>query len=233
MKLEELTKALQENLGSSLEAVVLYGSAVGGDHAGKNSDYNVMAVVSDFSVEKLRTLSKTVQKWVKAKNPPPLLFTEERLHASTDIFPIELLDIKENHRLLFGRDCLHDLEIKTTHLRLELERELHSKMIQLREDYLIDAQRDRDVRQILLQSISSILVLCRAALRLWTNEVPSHKLEATRKLADYIAFDVTLFESLFELKQTGKLAQNPHDVFQRYLNALTLIVDAVDKRSAE
>lgn len=230
MKLDELMHALQETFGTGLQSVVLYGSAVNGDHVGKLSNYNVLAVVDNFSLPKLRDLSKQVRKWVKAGNPPPLLFTETRLRAATDIFPIELKDIKDCHRLLYGRDCLHDLNIGPCDLRLQLERELHGKLIQLREEYLVCAQKDREVKSILLDSISSILVLCRAALRLWSEDVPVKKLEAAQRLTGNVRFDYEVFVEIFALKQGGSLKNDPHHVFERYLEAINQIVTAVDEK---
>ena len=43
---------------------------------------------------------------MRAGNPSPLVFTLDELRRSADIFAIELLDMKEKHRILFGADFL-------------------------------------------------------------------------------------------------------------------------------
>ena len=230
MTVETLTEELKRTFGESLTSVVLYGSAAAGDHTGKRSDYNVLVVAERIDPEHLRTFSKTARKWARGGNPPPLFFTLERLRASTDIFPIELTDIRQTHKILYGKDVVSDLEMQDEHLRLELERELKGKLLQLRERYLLAADRPREVKALLIQSLSTFLVLCRAALRLWQPDVPAKKLDAVRALTKHIPFDLGVFERIERLKATGRLEGDPHQVFADYLKLVETIADAVDTR---
>jgi len=223
-----LTEELKRTFGESLISVVLYGSAAAGDHTGKRSDYNVLVVAESINPQHLRALSKIARKWALANNPPPLLFTLERLRASTDIFPIELTDIRQTHKILYGKDVVSDLTVQKEHMRLELERELKGKLLQLRERYLIAADKSREVKTLLMQSLSTFLVLCRAALRLWQPEVPAKKMDAARELTKHIGFDIGIFENIERLKETGKLKGDPHQVFGDYLSVVETIADAVD-----
>ena len=68
------------------------------------SNYNVLLVVDGLGVAELNALSKPALQWAKAGNRPPLLFTRGQLKASADVFPIELLDMRQSHRVLFGED---------------------------------------------------------------------------------------------------------------------------------
>ena len=205
MTVDTLTEELKRTFGESLISVVLYGSAAAGDHTGKRSDYNLLVIAERIDPEHLRTFSKTARKWAQAGNPPPLFCTQERLKASTDIFPIELTDIRQTNKILYGKDVVSDLMVREEHLRLELERELKGKLLQLRERYLLAADKPREVKTLLLQSLSTFLVLCRAALRLWQPEIPAKKLEAARALKHHIPFDMSVFERIEQLKETGRL----------------------------
>jgi len=232
MKLEQLTDALKQTFGETLQSVILYGSAAAGDHVGKKSDYNVLVVVQQLGVEELRAFSKPARQWVKSGNPAPLFFTLKRLRESTDTFPIELSDIKESHKILFGKDVVSDLTVETEHLRLELESELKGKLIQLRESYLLHAAGSaKEVKELLINSLSTFLVLARAALRLWQPQVPPKKLEAAKLLAQQISFDIGVFEQIKVLKETGKLEGDPRETFAEYLKAIETIVDAVDAKT--
>ncbi len=57
---EKMTEELKALLGSQLVSVVLYGSAAGGDHAGKNSDINLLVVTHPLYPKELLGLSKAV-----------------------------------------------------------------------------------------------------------------------------------------------------------------------------
>ena len=226
--LEELKKACPDKLRS----VVLYGSAAAGDYVGKRSDYNVLVVTTELGRETLAAFAAPTRAWLKAGNPAPLLFTEERLRQSTDVFPIELLDIKECHRILHGEDLVSALEIDTANLRLEIEHELRGKLIQLRQRYIAAAGRRRATRELMAESVGTFLVLFRAALRLFATDIPARKLEALEELGRHIDCDLGVFRTINALK-AGELDGKDMDfdqLFGEYLSAIEAVIDAVDRR---
>jgi predicted nucleotidyltransferase len=226
---QQLTDQLRTACGERLRSVVLYGSAAVGDHTGKRSDYNVLVVLDRIGLDELRGLSKTTQSWVKAGNPPPLLFTEERLARSTDVFPIEISDIKRSHKLLFGEDLVSSLTVREENLRWQLESELKSTIIGLRERYLLTKGKPRHVRELLIQSLTTCLVLFRAALGLFQPEIPARKLDALRALANHIQFETRPFETIVQLKEGRKVpGVVPDELFAEYLRTTEAVVDAVD-----
>ena len=85
MSPETFAQELQHLLGSDLVAVVLYGSAAAGERSESYSDYNVMVVCEKLGVEELDLLSPLTSEWAGYGNPPPLLFTWERLLQSADV----------------------------------------------------------------------------------------------------------------------------------------------------
>lgn len=226
---EALTERLEAACGPALVSVMLYGSAAAGDHAGKRSDYNVLVVVSRLGVEELRVLAPLARTWASAGNPPPLLFTRERLVRSADVFPIEIGDMQACNRILYGDDVVADLTVDPENLRWQLESELKSKLILLRERYLLTGGKRRAITDLLVESLSSLLVLCRASLRLFRTDVPARKLEALRALTAHIPFDPGPFEAIARLKAGETVTGLVPDVlFADYLRNVELLVDAVD-----
>ncbi len=230
MKLEKLTQELKAACGENLKSVILYGSAAAGDHSGKRSDYNVLVVTDDLSKDALKTFSKTAKAWARAGNPAPLLFTMERLKKSTDVFPVELLDIKECHQILFGEDVVSDLEISTENLRLQIEHELRGNLIQLRQQYLLAAGNPKEVCGLMVRSLSSFLVLFRASLRLFATDIPQKKFQALEKLNETIPVPCDVFQNVQNLKD-GSLKPKNVDadaIFEEYIRAIESVTDAVD-----
>ena len=229
---EQLTERLREVMPSGLRSVVLYGSAAAGDHVPGRSDYNVLVVADRLAAAELGALAAPARAWAKAGYRPPLLFTPAELAASADAFPIELLDIQESHKILFGEDPLAGVRVKPEHLRLELERELKAKLLALRESYLLACGKARRVLDLLTASLSAFLVLFRASLRLYQDDVPTHKLEALRALARHVGFDPKVFLTVQELKE-GRLkpkAVAADALFEQYLRTIEEVADAVDHR---
>lgn len=230
MKPEKLVEELKLACPQGLKSVVLYGSAAAGDHVGKQSDYNILVVTEALGIETLDRISKTAIAWAKAGNPAPLLFTAERLAQATDVFPIELLDISECHKVLFGDDPVQDLGIDTKNLRLQIEHELRGKLIQLRQRYLLTQGKPKAVVELMVQSLSTFLVLFRAALRLFEKTVPQKKFEALDKLSTHLEFDGSVFQTVQQLKEGTK---KPREVdvailFNNYLKTIECVIDAVD-----
>ncbi len=227
---EKLVEELKQACPEGLKSVILFGSAAAGDRVEKTSDYNVLVVMKDLGLETLNALSKPAAAWAKAGNPAPMLFTEERLAQATDVFPIELLDIRECHKVLHGEDLVAGLEIDTKNLRLEIEHELRGQLIRLRQSYLLTQGKSRAVADLMTQSLSTFLVLFRASLRLFENEVPQKKFAALEKLATHLEFDVSIFQTVQSLKDGSKKAKEVavEELFRTYLKTIECVIDAVD-----
>ena len=84
---------------------------------------------------------------------------------------------------------------------------------------------------LLASSLSTFLVLFRAAVKLYDEEVPVSKQEALRKLATHISFDSGPFESVMELKAQRKLPPgiDLQGLAGRYLASVERIVQAIDQ----
>ena len=79
MTLDELVNQLKLAYGGALRSVVLYGSAVAGEHIAKKSDYNVLVVVESITIGNLRKDHVVAQL-----NPPA------RVHVIRSSRPIEV-----------------------------------------------------------------------------------------------------------------------------------------------
>jgi hypothetical protein len=230
MKPEKLTQELEKACGAGLKSVILYGSAAAGDHAGKKSDYNILVVLDELGIDTLNALAKSASAWSQAGNPAPLLFTEERLAKATDVFPIELLDMTECRKVLYGSDAIQSLEISTDNLRLQIEHELRGALIRLRQSYLLTQGKDKAVAELMTGSLSTFLVLFRAALRLFEETVPQKKFRALEKLAGHLTFDASVFRTVQALKEGSKKAKDVDvpALFNNYLKTVECVIDAVD-----
>jgi hypothetical protein len=227
---EKLVEDLKQACPTELKSVILYGSAAAGDHSGKQSDFNILVVTEDLGIKTLNALAKTASAWAKAGNPAPMLFTEERLAKAADVFPIELLDIRECHKVLHGEDLVQGLEIDTKNLRLEIEHELRGKLIHLRQSYLLTQGKSKAVANLMIQSLSTFLVLFRASLRLFEEQVPQKKFEALEKLSTHLAFDGTAFQTVQGLKEGTQKTKDVavEELFNNYLKTVECVIDAVD-----
>ncbi|MBI4209237.1 MAG: nucleotidyltransferase domain-containing protein [Deltaproteobacteria bacterium] len=230
---EKFTQELAEVYGSNLKSVVLYGSAASGEYEQKYSDYNILVILASFDLSSFKKTAKIIRSWTKAGNPPPLLFTWDRLERSQDVFPIELLEMKEYHRVLYGEDPLKNLEIHTNNLRLELERELKSNSIKLRENFLLTADTPAQVQKLLIKVSNTFLILFRNALRLQgVSPLPSKK-ATPQSLSQRFSLDSEVFNYIERLKLGDKksLKEDPEPWMERFMRLIESVIDIVDSRS--
>jgi hypothetical protein len=230
-KPEQLAEQLAISLAGNLKCVALYGSAAAGDFVPGASNFNVLVVADRLDVAALNAASPAIKEWSHLGHPTPLFFTTQQLAYSTDAFPLELLDIQQSRRILWGADLLADMMIDSVHLRRQIERELSGKLLKLRARYLVAKHDHEAVNDLMLNSLSTFLVLFRAALRLYQPAVPDVKLDALHALAKHISFEARPFEQLFALKsQTGESRSNLPDVsFASYVAAIERVTAAVNE----
>jgi hypothetical protein len=227
---EKMTEELKVLLGAKLLSVVLYGSAAAGDHAGEKSDVNLLAVTHPLAPADLLGLSKAVVPWVKQGNPAPLFLTQEHLSDFVDVFPIEILDMQGNHRVLTGEDTLTALKVSHDHLRVELEHELQGKLLQLKSRYILTEGQSDKVWQLMVQSLSTFLVLLKNSLWLFGEKPALKKLDALRQLKNRLDFDLGPFETIDLVKRGAKTrGQDADKVFSAYLGALESLTERLNQ----
>jgi hypothetical protein len=209
----------------------MYGSGATGDFIEGVSGYNLLVAAEPWGTSELGAISSAAEKWVKAGNPLPQFFTPAELASSADAFPIEILDMQRSRKILFGADLLTALTVDLAHLRMQLEHDLKSKLLFFRQRYLAASQDPNRLVKLLASSLSTFLVLFRAAIKLYDEDVPLHKQNALQELGTHLAFDASPFLHVLELKAKGAL---PPDVdlqllAGRYLASIEQIVHAIDQ----
>jgi len=222
---------LQAAAGANLESVLLFGSAVAGDFHTEFSNVNLFCVIRDSSFQSLQRLAPAVKWWDAQKQPAPLFMTREEIERSTDVFTIELMDIKQHHRVLFGDDVLQSLTIPTKLHRIQVEYELGEKLALLRQHLLLASGNDARMWELLLRSVSSFATLFRHALMVLGHDSPVGKREAIQKLSAQIGFDASAFLQVLDVRErkADRKKFDVADVFSRYLAALEQATTAVDK----
>jgi hypothetical protein len=166
MTLDELVKQLRAAYGEHLVAAVLYGSAAAGEHIAKLSDYNVLLLLDAIDSSRLAAAASVANAWRDAGNPPPMTMTVREWRNSADVFPMEYADILERHRVLYGAAPFDGIIVSPEHLRLQLEQQVMGKLLQLRQGVLLAGTDGKRQLELIVASLSTMMVLFRAVLRL-------------------------------------------------------------------
>jgi hypothetical protein len=230
-KISQFVSRLREAGGANLESVILFGSAVAGDFHPEFSNVNLFCVLRDCSFSALQALAPAVRWWDSQKEPPPLFMTQDEVVRSVDVFTIELIDMQQHHRVLFGQDFFETLAIPPNLHRAQVEYELREKLALLRQHLLLASGNELRMWDLLTRSVSSFTTLFRHGLMALGYSAPVGKREAVEALAQHIGFDASGFLQVLDVRE-GKAQRKKLDlaeVFSRYLTALEQVTAAVDK----
>jgi hypothetical protein len=230
-QLETLATGLEQALGKDLVSLVLYGSAARGDFRPERSDVNLLLILADAQPARLRAIGPAVHAWVKAGHPPPLIFSQPGWRGSTDVFPMEIEDMRQAHRVLRGQDPFAGLNTSPADLRQELEREALGKLLQLRAEYVASGPHPRALAALLVNSAATFFVLFRALLRLRGTAPPAAPADLVQAAARVAGFDPAAFDWVLDRiagRKTRELEQfDP--VAERYLAAVERLAQFVDE----
>jgi predicted nucleotidyltransferase len=153
-------------------SAVLYGSAARGDFLPGRSNINLLLVMDDASPSRLTALGTAFAAWRRATWESPLVITRAEWERASDVFPIEITDMRAGYRVLRGSDPVAGAVVEPGDLRQALERELRGKLLRLRQGYAAAAGDAQALGLLAAASAPAILVLLRSLLTLAGRPVP-------------------------------------------------------------
>ena len=228
-KLQEFVTRARAAAGPNLEGIILFGSAVSGDFHPGLSDLNLFCLLHDSSFKSLQALAPVVQWWNKQRQPPPLCMTRQELERSTDVFTIELLDMVQHHRVLYGEGVL-GLRISTHLHRMQVEYELREKLVLLRQHVLLAGDTSSRLWDVILHSVPSFATLFRHALIVLGGAALSRR-EAVEALSKQLQFDASSIVQALDVREgkVNKKDLSVTDLCSRYLATIEKVTTAVDQ----
>jgi hypothetical protein len=115
---------LVEQFGSNVLGLSLYGPVLEANFDESGMAAATVLVLRAVDLSELRRLGEQGARHGRRGIAAPLIMTPDFIGASGDSYPLELLEIQQNHATLVGRDHFASLELKAEHVRLQCEREL-------------------------------------------------------------------------------------------------------------
>jgi len=227
-RLQIFIESLKNIYQQDLISLVLYGSAASGEFVNKHSNLNILVVLKNTDPENLKKASRIINKFVMLN---ALFLTENYIESSTDVFPIEFLDMKENYFLLYGKDILKNININTGNLRFQCEQELKVKLINLRQAYLKLSNSRVGLSNILFKSFTSVLHILRNVLRLKGKKPPYLKQDILNEVALEFQIEKGVWEKILVAKNKQKKLRlgDIEELFANFIRELEKLVGIVDK----
>ena len=229
-QISQFLERFKKAFGADAVSLILYGSAAGREFNDRYSDLNLLCVLREVGPAQLAESESLFRWWLDRGNPAPVLMSEAEVASSTDCFPIEYQDMQHCRRVLFGRDVVEGLIIDRSFYRAQVEYELRTKLLRLRQK-AAGSQHDRPLLvRLMADSVSTFLVLGRHGLLLAGHPGGETRRETAALLGRQFAVDAEPFETLLDVREEKKKPASVDAVtlFGRYLKGIVQLVDAVD-----
>lgn len=228
--LGEFSEAMQALYGSDMVSLYRFGEgAAGNNHPGHH--IKLLAVMREITRHQLSTYAGVHAKWLKKGIHAPLMLTEKTLETSTDAFPMEFLEMKESHVLLFGQDVLPSLRISLDNLKRQCEEQVKGKLIHLRQGYMETGGDKGALERLIAASIEPFTEVMRNVLRMKGKDAPVKKDTIISEFCKETgADDGPFMDALMLRRHALKLDKTELDeLFERYLKELDSLAEKIDK----
>jgi predicted nucleotidyltransferase len=234
-EVQKLVKPYAHNLikvlGDNVCSIIVFGSAVGKDFIPNKSNVNLLVVLKEVKLLFLKNCHKLVSQGRKKGIVAPLFLTRTHIETSVDVFPIEYLEMKDFHIVIYGEPILSSIEIGGENLRLECEEQLKGKLIRLRQVYLEVGTNRKAIESVLIESLTSLIPAFRGMLRLVGKEILLDKNEVISAIAKEFKVDSSCFLYVLNIK-SGKARLNKKDLdnfFEKYITEIEKLCIAMDR----
>ena len=189
----------------------------------------MVCILRSLSVEELGRLALVVKWWcVEQKEPAPLFLTKDELRDAANVFAIEILDMKRGRRILYGSDIVADIEVPLNLHRVQIEHDLRTILLKLRQHYLRAPGNAKELAPILRKSFSGVLTLLRHVVIAFGEEPPVAAHDIVARAAALTGSGMTAFDAILKLRETGEFHDEIVPAYGAYLKALEKTLDALE-----
>jgi len=214
---ENLINESKEKLKDNLVSIIKFGT--------EGEPNNILIVTKQLTFSDLNKLKPIILSFSKKSKVVPILFTKDELKDSNDVFPLEILDMIYPHELLYGIDVLENVDLNKKHVRTQIEFELRSKLIHLRENY-IGIKKPKDLKLLLKSAIPTLMPLLYGLLFIKNIKPSSDLYSLYSSVEKSYSVDMGIFRKIRE----DKIRKQDSTIFvNELINLLEKLINMVDK----
>lgn len=196
---------------------ILFGSAARGDYVPGRSDVNLMLIVERADPQVLDRLRPAFRGWRRTMPVAPLVLARDEWLEGTDVFPIEICDMRAAREVLRGPDLVAQLHPDPADLRRALEKELRGKLLRLRQHYVTHGEKK--LGEWAGTTVPAILLFFRCLLALLGRPAPADPRAVMEAAGALVGFDPAPLLRVLACRAASATPLSARD-FEAYLDAV-------------
>jgi predicted nucleotidyltransferase len=228
---QEFVDLVRSVFNDTVMSVILYGSYLKETYTPGVSDINILIVLSEIRPDDLAVFGRRAGRMMRKHRITPLILSRDEFVSSSDVFPMEYLDIVTTHKVLTGDDTTVDLSINRAHLRHQVEHQLRGHLLSLRQllvAYGSGAFSNRGLQRELKSWYGSLSAILRGVLRLHGAEsIPANDHEIVEELNRAVGLSAGPILELIECR--SGTCPDPKELVTRLVDRLATLVGIVDR----
>jgi predicted nucleotidyltransferase len=229
-RVNEFVSAARDALGDQLVSAVLFGSAAEGKLRA-TSDVNIILVLARFDAARIDALREPLRGAHALIRLECMFILESEVDPASEAFAVKFYDIRERHKVLWGRDLFAALAPSRNAMRTRLRQILLNFILRTRERYALTSLREEQLVPLIADAAGPLRSAAALMLELAGQPAGSPK-EALEKLANEI--DRGRFEAaLAHLSRAREAAALPAGVARETTLALIDLAQALHERARE
>jgi predicted nucleotidyltransferase len=215
--------------GDNIKSLYVYGSAASDEFIPKKSNINILVILRRIDPPDLKKTLGLVKSGFKKGILAPLMLTLEHIRSSTDAFPIEFLEFKENNVLVYGEDILSSLAIKHDNIRLQCEQQIKGGLVRLYQAYLETGFKEKETMGLMIRSITSLMPIFRSLLRLKGKSPSTKKRSVISDMCTELSISSDVLNKVLDLKEGKKIPDKIETLFGDYMEKIEELGIKVDQ----
>ncbi|MCL4501133.1 MAG: hypothetical protein M1438_04675 [Deltaproteobacteria bacterium] len=229
-KISPFFHEILEKSSTPIDSIYLVGKVLTEDFREGVSKIDSVIVLKQMDLAFLDILAPLGKKYGQQGIAAPLIMDPVYICNSVDVFPLEFLNLKLLHQVIYGKDLFASLVIDKHELRYQCERELKGKLLWLHRIY-VSAMGDRKVLAgDIVRHFDGYLPLFRGLAHLMGQAPAAGLKAAVDQVGQLTGLATEVFEEICAIKQnqTQPAKEEISQLFEKFYRATAKLAEAVD-----
>lgn len=194
----------------------------------------LFVLAEDASIPKLAALSPIIQKMIKKELNVPLIISKFFIETSLDSFPLEFMNIQSAYQNIYAKkDYIKDLIFTTSDVRLQMEREIKSKVLLTRLSALENLEHVKNLYHLINVSIHSLIPVMKGFMFLANTEFPYHYKDLIKACENLLHEDLQVFFQALSIQEERMPKDKLLDFFHQYTSKMMSLMYVIEKYPIE